>query len=352
VTGATRKIKFGVIGCGGAAIPVCAALQASEAAELAAACDLDERLARDIGERYRVPWTGASEGLWANPDIEAVYIAVPHSELARLARQALEAGKHALVEKPMALTLAEAESLTALAAGRGRALGVFYELRYAPSFVFARELVRGGAIGPVIGVRIQTLIDKRLEYWQAGYTGRSANPWRGQQAKAGGGVVLMNSSHQLDAVWHVTGLEVTSVSAAMGALVARVEVEDTAAAALRFENGAIGSLFAAAHVPGAAEAERCDIYGAEGQILLADPYEPGVTRFYLRRAWGGFAPAQWHAAATGNADCHRAALDDFARAAQQGTPAPIGGADARRTLATVLAVYQSAAEGRAVSVSG
>src|SRR5690242_13327279 len=113
----------------------------------------------------------------------------------------------------------------------------------------------------MIGVQIQTLIDKPLSYWQSGYDGRSANPWRGVKTQAGGGVVLMSSSHLLDALFYITGLKVTRLSAAIGTLASSVEVEDTASALLHFDNGAIGNLFAGAHIKGAHHDERCFIYG-------------------------------------------------------------------------------------------
>src|SRR4030095_12800391 len=144
------------------------------------------------------------EELLENPKVDAAYIAVPHHLLAPLTQQALNAGKHALTEKPLAISLEEIDSLVALAAERQLALGVFYEMRYAPAHDRARELIQEGAIGSVVGIQIQTLIDKPLSYWQSGYTGRSINPWRGIKAQAGGGVVLMNTSHLLDALVYVT----------------------------------------------------------------------------------------------------------------------------------------------------
>ena len=56
-------------------------------------------------------------------------------------------------------------------------------MRYAPAHVLAREFIQAGAIGDIVGVQIQTLIDKPLTYWQSGYSGRSLNPWRGIKAE-------------------------------------------------------------------------------------------------------------------------------------------------------------------------
>jgi predicted dehydrogenase len=342
-------LNFGIVGCGGAAVPVGDALAESPLTALVMVHDVDLALAREFGEGHRVPFTDDLQVLLGDPRVQAVYIGVPHDLLAPLARKALEAGKHVLVEKPMALTLVDADALIALAAARHRALGVFYEMRYAAPYGPARELIRAGALGKIIGVRLQTLIDKPASYWRAGLSGRSASPWRGQQARAGGGVVLMNSSHQFDAMAHLTGLEVVSVSAEIGALAAAVEVEDTAAASLRYDNGAIGSLFAGAHLPGAEDGERIEIYGTDGQLRLPDPYGSGSASIYLRRAWRDFPAGEWRALPAPAAPVYACAVEDFARAVQADLPPPIGGRDARRVLEIVLAIYQSARERRVVS---
>ena len=72
------------------------------------------------------------------------------------------------------------------------ALGVFYELRHTPAFFQARDLIQAGALGDIIAVRIQTLINKAATYWEVGYSGRSTNPWRGEKAHEKGLVQLVN----------------------------------------------------------------------------------------------------------------------------------------------------------------
>lgn len=345
------KIRFGIIGCGSAAVPVCEAMAASSVAVLARVHDVDLNLARDLGERYGVPYTTQLSELLSDPALTAVYVAVPHYLLYSLAKQTLEAGKHALVEKPLALTLVQADELIALAEARHLALGVFYELRHVPAFIRARALVQAGALGDLIAVRLQTLINKAANYWEVGYSGRSANPWRGEKAKAGGGVVLMNTSHLLDAVHFITGLNVVSVSAEIGTLVAPVEVEDMAVAALRFNNGALGSLMAGAHIAGAKGAERFDLIGTQGQLQLPDPYGSDSWQVFLRQPWDDIPANVWQTLPGAKAPVYAEAVEAFARAVQNGEPAPTSGQDARQTLATVLALYQSAEEKRAINVN-
>lgn len=345
-----KPVRFGIVGCGTASIPVCEAIAASALTELAAVYDVNPDMARDIGQRFQVSVMESLKELLSNPNVDAAYIAVPHYLLASLTQQALEAGKHTLTEKPLAISLEEVDALTVLAHERQLILGVFYEMRYASAHEPARELIRGGAIGEIIGVRIQTLIDKPLTYWQFGYAARSANPWRGLKSQAGGGVVLMNTSHLLDAVSYVTGLTVTSVSAEIGTLVAKVEVEDMATAILRFNNGAVGSLMAGAHISGAHHEECFYIYGTQGQLSLPDPYGSDAMQVYLKKDWGDLSADKWHSIPMESVPVYQRALEGFAQAVQSGECAPINAQAARQVLAVVLAMYQSAAERRTISL--
>lgn len=346
-----KPVRLGIIGCGTASIPVCEAIGTSSLTELSAVYDVNKDLANDLSGRFHVPMLETLEELLNDQNVDAVYVAVPHHLLASLTQKVLEAGKHALTEKPLAISLDEVDKLIALAAERKLALGVFYEMRYASAHALARELIQTDAIGTIIGIQIQTLIDKALRYWQSGYAGRSTNPWRGLKAQAGGGVVLMNTSHLLDALFYITGLSVTDVSAEIGTLVANVEVEDMAAATLRFNNGAIGSLIAGAHISGARDDEYCSIYGTQGQIRLPDPYGSAPLRVYLKQAWRDFAAGQWHSIPTEPVPVYQRAIEEFAQAVQSKGCVPIDARAARQVLAVVLAIYQSATEHRTITIS-
>jgi len=346
----STPVRFGIVGCGNASIPVCEALIRSPLTEIVGVYDVNDALAHDTSQRFQAQKAEIFDGLLDNPNIDAIYIAVPHFLLARLTKRVLEAGKHAMVEKPLALTLGDLDQLIELAEVRQLVLGVFYEMRHAPAHVLAREFIQQGAIGNIIAVQLQTLIDKPLTYWQSGLDGRSVNPWRSIKAQAGGGVVLMNTSHLLDAMFYITGLVVTRVSAEIGTLMAAVEVEDTASATFRFNNGAIGSLVAGAHMSGAYNEERCSIYGTEGQIHLPDPYGSDPLQVYLRRAWGNLASGRWHTLPTKPVPVHLLAVEDFVRAVQSRGCSVANAHTARQVLAIVLAIYQSANEKKTIEI--
>src|ERR1051325_907560 len=105
----SKPVRFGIIGCGTASIPVCEAITSSPFAELISVYDVNEDLASDLGQRFQVQAVKTLEELLGNPAVEAVYVAVPHFLLATLARQGLEAGKHVLAEKPLAISLEDVD---------------------------------------------------------------------------------------------------------------------------------------------------------------------------------------------------------------------------------------------------
>src|SRR6266545_2090164 len=154
----TKPIRFGIVGCGSASIPVCEAIAASPLTEMTAVYDVNPEFANDISQRFHVPLMDTLNDLLRNPQVDATYIAVPHYLLAPLTQQALNAGKHTLTEKPLAISLEDVDMLIAFAKKHNLALGVFYEMRYAPAHAQARELIQAGAIGNIIAVQIQTLI--------------------------------------------------------------------------------------------------------------------------------------------------------------------------------------------------
>jgi UDP-2-acetamido-3-amino-2,3-dideoxy-glucuronate N-acetyltransferase len=128
----------------------------AELGALAAICDADAAVAQRIATQHQVPavdWRTALD----DPDTQGVAIAAPAALHARLAREALEVGKHVFVEKPLALSVAEAEQLCELAERRDRRLMVGHLLQYHPAFIRLRELVREGALG-----RLRYIYSNRL----------------------------------------------------------------------------------------------------------------------------------------------------------------------------------------------
>ena len=340
-------LRFGIVGCGGAAVAVARAIDASDRAVIHAVHDRDAGHASALAGPRGAFVHGSLRRLLADDAIDAVYIALPHDRLATTAIAALRAGRHVLVEKPVGIRTADLDRVRAAATAARRSVGVVLELRFVPTVLEAERLVAAGAIGPLRMVRVRTLIDKPASYWTSGPTGLVTDAWRASRRRAGGGVVLMNTIHQLDLVRAITGRRVTRAAAVVAAGAPGVEVEDVAVAALELEGGLPASLAATAHAPGAVDAETIELDGTDGALRLGDPYalEPRLEIF-LRRPLDGRPAGQWTAVATPSADPWRGTIEAFVDAVEGGLDPVPGLDDAAAALEAVLAVYRSARTGR------
>ena len=340
-------LRFGVVGCGGAATAVADAIDRSGVAIITATHDRDVDRATALARPRGATAYPSLRALLADASIDVVYVALPHDRLATTTIAALRSGHHALVEKPVAIRAADIDRIREAAAAADRSVGVAFQLRFVPTVATAHHLVAAGALGNLRQVRIRTLIDKPPTYWAGGPTGLVHDPWRASVRRAGGGVVLMNAVHQLDLVPAITGRRVELVAGYVSAGVPGVTVEDVAVAALQLEGGILATLAASAHAPGSVADETIEIEGDEGTLRLGDPYadRPRLDVF-LRREAAGLVADRWTHLRPAPVDPWVAAIGAFSGAIAAGND-PVPGLDeAEAALRTVLAIYRSARTGR------
>lgn len=343
------QLRIGMIGCGEIAVQTAKGIAGAAHAQHVMVMDVDERVARDLGDTYGVPATTSVDALLANPDVDAVYIAVPHYLHAPITLQALGAGKHVLLEKPIATTLRDADAIIAAAKQAGRTLSIAFTAQVDRTMQAARRLIAEGAIGKVIGTRIVYRSQKPESYWHGGYSGRIQTDWRTMKAKAGGGILIMNAVHDLNTLRFVTGLEVQRVAAEYDTFTTPVEVEDFIAVTYRYANGAIGTVEAGSAVPGGdpfKEASR--IYGERGQITLGR--QPQI---YVQEATAGLAAREWQPLPvpdSGPAGDRVAIADGFAAAVLTGKQPPVTAEDGRAALEIIVAAYQAGREHQVVTL--
>ena len=344
------QLNFGFIGAGEIAVASAKAVQGAEHATLARVFDTRSDLAADLAASYGGAPADSIEALLADPAVDAVYICVPHFLHLQIANQAAEAGKHVVIEKPMGVNPNEAQAIVEGCRARGVACGVPFVVRHAPAYSEARGLVQAGAIGEVTGFRVSYRGDKPRSYWSGGYSGRSASDWRQSRASAGGGVMIMNTIHDLDAVLWIAGLDVTHAQGVVANTSSPGEVEDFALAILSCANGAHGSLEATAALPGGQGPEHRwinRVYGQSGQIALPSPWGKDPLALYTREAgqWQMIVP-------TPRPDARQLAFEEFAAAVLQGAPVPIPGEAGLRVSRVLHAVYAAAEQGERVAVYG
>lgn len=344
-----EKLRIGMIGCGEIAVQTARGIAAASHAEHVMVMDVDARVAKDLGDTYGVPSVTRVEDLLANPQVDAVYIAVPHYLHAPLTLQALRAGKPVLVEKPIATTLADADAMISTAREAGLPLSVAFHAQVDDGCRMVRGLIAEGAIGKVVGTRIVYRGDKPASYWSAGYSGRIQTDWRVSKAKAGGGALIMNTVHDLNTLRFLTGLEAVRVYSEYDTFATPVEVEDYIAVTCRYANGGIGTLEAGSAIRGRdplGEVNR--IYGTDGQITLGNP-----PRIYVNEARHGLKAGEWQDLGTpprARGIDRTVIVDGFARAVLRGETPPVRGEDGRAALEIIVAAYQSGQEHRSVSL--
>ncbi len=209
----SNKLRFGLIGLGEIAYKSTGhVLRRCARAEAVAGVDPIADVAASYQAQFEIPCSTSLDDLLGNPDVDAVIISTPHNTHVPLGIQAAEAGKHVIVEKPMATTLEDADALISAC----RKAGVVCSskegsVRYQPATARAKEWIDAGAIGEVMATQVFGAANKPDSYWTGGYSGRVQTTWRKSKMESGGGILLMNYIYDIYRLRYLTGLEVTRV---------------------------------------------------------------------------------------------------------------------------------------------
>ncbi len=349
--GETQSVRIGMIGCGEISNKATAlGIAAATNARLEMAMDVRKEIAADMGDQYDVAHTTDLDELLGNEHVDAVYIATPHYLHAPLSIKALEAGKHVLVEKPIATSLADADAMLAKAEETGLKLCVAYSAQVSDAMVRLRDWIAQGMLGRVTGLRIVYRADKDPSYWHGGFTLRVHDEWRKYWQYAGGGPLIMNTVHDLNTMRFLTGLEAIRVFAEYDTLTtAGIEVEDYIALVIRYENGAIGSLEAGCTLAGRDPRGAVNrIYGQEGQVIFAH----SSPQIYLRERWNEIPGGEWWEISADELDPapRKTMIEKFARSVLEDIGILASGWDGRQALEIIVAAYQSGKTHQAVDL--
>lgn len=334
-------LRFGILGCGDIGVHNSSALGIAPNTEVVACYDPDERLAESLAKPHGAVVMESAEALCANPDVDAVLVCAPHHLHAPLAALAIDAGRHVVVEKPLTSDLPSAVELADRAARAGVVLTVCFPQRFEPEVMIAAELVRRGLLGTFTGAAVSLYLDKTPAYWSGGFSGRSISDWRRSKEKAGGGVLIMNLSHHIDLLSHLSGEDVDSVTATTDTAADPDAIESSVVAGLRYENGATGSIVGGASVRGTTGSE-FRLWGTEGHVAL----EP-APRAYTLRHLEGLRPGRWQSFGRMPVYSSRAVfMSRFASAVSTDRPVDVSAEDGLAVQAVIEAAYLSAATGR------
>lgn len=284
------------------------------------------------------------ERMLDSKEVDVVCICTPSGLHASQGILAARAGKHVVVEKPMALTLADADALERACSEMRVKLTVVLQNRYNAPMRRLREAVEAGKMGRLLLGTVTVRWYRPQEYY-------SGDNWHGTWSMDGG--ALMNQSiHHIDALQWMMG-EAESVFAFTATLAHNMEAEDTGVGVVRFKGGALGSIEGSTITYPANIEGSLALFGEKGSVKIGGNSLDRISFWkvegelqheqeILRRQELDPPPSRYLS--------HSLVLDDMARAIREDGQPTTNGRAGRRSLALVLALYRSAMEGRPVSM--
>jgi UDP-N-acetyl-2-amino-2-deoxyglucuronate dehydrogenase len=347
-----KPVGVGLIGLGNVATTHADALDSLPQARLVAVYSHSAERVKTFASRYSARPCTSAEDVFADPAVDVVDICTPHPTHASLAIRAAHRGRHVLVEKPMAPTLADCDAMIDAAARSGVRLGVISQRRWYEPVQRMHAAIEAGKIGmPILGTI--TLLGWRDE----GYY-RLA-PWRGSWSGEGGGVLVNQASHHLDLLLWLMGPVADVFGFWANLSHPYIEVEDTSVVVLRFVSGALGSvtlsnsqepgLFGKIHVHGRSGAS-VGVQTEAGSAFVAGVtthVDPAFNDLWTIAGEESSLPhwQQEDRAASARIDpmtyYHRLQIADFVEAVAENREPLVTGDDGRRAVELFAAVYAS-----------
>lgn len=345
-------VGFGIVGCGMIAAFHVRAIQDLPDAKVVALHTSNRANAQKIADQVGgcAIYTDYAEFL-KHPGLQIVNICTPSGAHLDPAVAAAAAGKHVVVEKPLEITLERCDAIIAACERAGVKLCTIFPSRFSPANIALKQAIDAGKFGRL------TLGDAYVKWWRTQEYYDNGG-WRGTWKLDGGGAYMNQAIHNVDLLNWLMG-EVTEVSGFTGTLAhERIEVEDTGVAVVRFKNGALGVIEATTSAwPGMLK--KTEIHGTQGSAIVEqddvllwkfDPETPEDQhtrdRFAQKIGGGGGASDPKAISYQG----HLRQLEDFVQAIQTGSKPLVDGAEGRKSVEIILAIYESSKTGQRVKL--
>ncbi len=346
----SKKIGYGVLGLGIGRFHAKAAFDMEEA-ELVAVCDARpdrlEKHKREYPEMYPdLTVYTKYEDMLANPDIDIISVATPSGTHAEYVCQALRAGKHVLVEKPIDITLEAAQSIVECMKETGKKVACVFQNRRTPNVLAMKEAIDNGRLGKLISGEFSVNWYRTDDYFADG-------GWRGTWAMDGGGSLMNQAVHTVDLMQWMMG-EVYSVRSVMGLYNHDIETEDMTKSIVTFKNGAVATFTSTTCAyPGLST--DIGVHGTDGSIELVwgdvrtwkirnESEEKMLEEEAAMKSGEGLANT-----ATGadpnKVGGHPFHVQDIVHAVLEDRDPYVGPVEAMKALRIILAVYESAKNG-------
>lgn len=347
----TMAVGFGIVGTGMISHFHAKAIQAIPGARVAGCFNQSPEKAAGFASEYGgTAWSSLDEML-ASPEVQIVNVCTPSGSHLEPAVAAAEAGRHVVVEKPLEISLKRCDRIIEACRANGVKLCTIFPSRFSPANIALKEAISGGRFGRL------TLADSYVKWWrsQEYYDGGG---WRGTWALDGGGAYMNQAIHNVDLLYWLMG-DIVEVCGFTGTLAhERIEVEDTGVACVRFAGGAIGVLEATtAAWPGLQK--KTEIHGSQGTVIVEQDsilkwdFAAELPEDAALRARLGAGSSTSGGASDPKAISfvgHQLQLEDFILAIHEGRAPKVDGAEGRRSVEIILAIYQSAWTGKSVQL--
>lgn len=340
-----KKTRIAIVGLGMAVTPHAKGLMdLKDTVEVVHAFSPSAERRTAFGARFPFPLADSLDAVLTDPSVEAVAVFTPANTHCEIAEKCAAAGKHVLMEKPLDITTARAERLVAACHDAGVVLGVVLQHRFRPAGVRLRQILASGALGKVVGCSTTIRLWRPQSYYD--------EPGRGSFARDGGGVLISQGIHTLDLMLSLAGPIETVSGFAVTTPVHRMETEDMVCAAVRYANGAIGTIDATTTAyPGFHEeiVFTCQngtafLRGGELLVQFHDGRREEVT-VPIAAGGTGADPMDFPH------DFHRAVMEDFCTALRKGHPPRVTGDEALKVHRLIDALIETGRVGASVRVA-
>ena len=342
---------FGIVGCGMIAGFHAKAIKDIEGANLVACQSRRLEAAEAFATEHGGKAYADLDAMLADPDVDIVTICTPSGAHLDPAVAAANAKKHVIVEKPLEVTLERCDAIIAACKENEVTLSTIFPSRFHDSSILLKKAVDEGRFGTLTLGDAYVKWFRTQEYYDSGQ-------WRGTWELDGGGALMNQAIHSVDLLLWLMG-DVAEVSAQTATLAhERIEVEDVVTASLKFANGALGVIEATtAAFPGMLK--KIEIHGNKGSAVIeeedikvwefAQPKDDdqAIIEKYaaMTKSGGGAADPS----AIGHA-AHAKQISDVIEAIKTGSQLKIDGAEGRRSVEVILAIYEAAKSGSRVSL--
>ena len=351
----SEKIRIGLLGYGKVANLYAEAAESLPNGVLVSVCGRNRERRNGFAEKWKIASRDTAAEMAQIDKVDMVIVTSPHPRHRDGCLEALASGCHVLVEKPMAITVAQCDEMIAAAKKSGKVLSVVAQRRWFPSCRRIREAIDRGKLGKPCLLQLTILGWRDEAYYQS-------DPWRGKWAAEGGGILINQAAHQIDLMNWFMG-PIAEIKGYWGNFNhPYIEVEDSAVAAVKFKSGAFGSvlasnsqkpgIYAKVHVHGSSGASAGvqtdsgamfiagmstisdppinDLWTIPGEEKLLDAFRAEDEEFFRKIEAEGSATAYFFTRQ----------LEDHCRALLMGSAPPTTAEDGRETVKFIETMYK------------